>query len=380
MLLANREIRRARLRFALLSGAVGLLVYLILFQQLLLGGLLQSFTSALDAQDGTVLVYSSAARKNVEGSVLTPDTVEAVRRVEGVAAAGRIGQGTFTVVSEAPGKSAEQVEASVFGFETGLPGAPTRIVQGVAPSDVNEAIASQEDVAKGFGLGATVRTEAGGVPLRIVGLTENSRFSVAPTLWVTYPTYEGLRRAANPDATAVFPTLVAAQPTEGVSPTEASTRVTAQVSGVQALTRSQAVTEAPGVAAVQQSFSIILGLAFVVVTLVIGFFFLILTTQKASSLTLLRAMGAPSGYLVRNLVVQILAVVGVGIALALALLVGSTRSGGGSLPLTINPTTVARTSTAIVVLALAGSLVSIRRVLRLDPHDVVSRQSLGGLG
>ncbi len=380
MLLANREIRRARLRFALLSGAVGLLVYLILFQQLLLGGLLQGFTGALDAQDAKVLVYGAEARKNVEGSVLPPETVQAIRGVDGVAAAGQLGQGTFTMLAAAAGKPAEQVDASVFGFEPGLPGAPTRIVQGVLPAGLNEALASKEDVAKGFGLGDTVRTEAGGVPLRIVGLTENSRFSVAPTLWVTYPTYEALRRAANPNATAVFPSLVAVQPAEGLTATALAAKISSQVNGAQALTRAQAVSEAPGVAAVQQSFSIILGLAFVVVTLVIGFFFLILTSQKAASLTLLRAIGAPSGYLVRNLVVQVLAVVGAGIALALALLVGSTRGGGGGLPLTINPATVAVTSGAIVVLALAGSMVSIRRVLRLDPHDVVSRQSLGGLG
>ncbi|HEX4903580.1 MAG TPA: hypothetical protein VFV42_12260, partial [Acidimicrobiales bacterium] len=61
----------------------------------------------------------------------------------------------------------------------------------------------------------------------------------------------------------------------------------------------------PGVSSVNQSFQIILALAFGVVTLVVAFFFLILTVQKAKPLTLLRAVGAPTSYLVRNLIVQI---------------------------------------------------------------------------
>ena len=39
MFLALHEMRRAKVRFGLLTGAVGLLVFLILFQQALLGGL-----------------------------------------------------------------------------------------------------------------------------------------------------------------------------------------------------------------------------------------------------------------------------------------------------------------------------------------------------
>ena len=42
--LALAEIRRAKLRFGLLIGAVALLVFLILFQQTLAAGLLGSFT------------------------------------------------------------------------------------------------------------------------------------------------------------------------------------------------------------------------------------------------------------------------------------------------------------------------------------------------
>ncbi len=61
MFLALREARRAPWRFALLTGAVGLLVFLILFVQALTGALIGQFIGALEHQSADVLVYSSQA-------------------------------------------------------------------------------------------------------------------------------------------------------------------------------------------------------------------------------------------------------------------------------------------------------------------------------
>ena len=116
-MLAGKEIKRAKLRFGLLSGAVGLLVFLILFQQALLGSLLLSFTGALENQSGTVLVFSEEARKNVAGSVILPPQQAQIAAVDGVGASAPLGEGTFTI--EADG---EDTDASVFGFEPGGPG------------------------------------------------------------------------------------------------------------------------------------------------------------------------------------------------------------------------------------------------------------------
>ena len=70
MRLALAEIRRAKLRFGLLIGAVALLVFLILFQQTLAGALLGSFTDGLGKQSAEVLVFNADARGSVEGSVI----------------------------------------------------------------------------------------------------------------------------------------------------------------------------------------------------------------------------------------------------------------------------------------------------------------------
>jgi putative ABC transport system permease protein len=166
----------------------------------------------------------------------------------------------------------------------------------------------------------------------------------------------------------VLPSLVAAEPEAGVSPSELADRITADVEGVEALDQDTAVAESPGVAAVNQSFQIILALAFVVIALVVGFFFLILTVQKTRSLVLLRAVGSPTGYLVRALMVQIV-VVFVAAALVALILFSVARAvdvtGDVGLSLPAGPTAV--TIAVLGALALLAGAASLRRVFRIEP-------------
>ena len=366
MLLATREIARAKLRFALLAGAVGLLVFLILFQQALFGGLVQGFIGAVENQDAPVLVYGDQARRNVESSFLDPAQVDAVRAVDGVAAAVAVGESTYTV--EAGG---ELVDGVLFGYplDGGGLGEPTSLTEGRLPERPGEGVASAADAADGFDIGDTVRVVGEDGPrIEVVGLAEDLRWSVSPTLFVDYSTFEAAQRAANPQARAVLPSYVAVRPADGAEADQLTDRIDAEVDGVEALTNREAVEDSPGVASVNQSFQIILALAFGAVTLVVTFFFLILTVQKAKPLTLLRAVGAPTSYLVRNLVVQIVAVMVAGIAVGI-LLVLAVRpfSTGGAIEVELVPGTVIPTIAALTGLALLGGLAAIRRVLRIEP-------------
>ena len=372
--LAGAEMRRGRVRFGLLSAAVGLLVFLILFQQALLGALVTDFVGALRHQSAEVLVFGAEARRNVEGSVVPAEALAAVSAVEGVAGAGPLGEGTFTV--RAGGRLADAV---LFGYRLGGPGAPTTLSAGRLPQADGEAVASRGDAGKGFRIGGRVRVEPGGPAISIVGLADRARYSVAPTLFVSFTTFEAAARARNPDAGAVRPSLVAVEPAPGVVPAALARRIDAAVDGVETLTRRQAVDASPGVSAVRSSFAIVLALAYAVVGLVTGFFFLILTVQKTASLTLLRALGAPARLLVRSLLIQVVVVVGGGVLVATALLALAGWIGGSGVSVEVSVPVVAATGSGVLVLGGLSALSAVRRILRLDPMAAAAGGTLGGL-
>ena len=362
--LALREMLRSKARFGLLSGAVGLLVFLILFQQALLSGLVNDFVGAVDNQNAPVLVFNEQARQNVEGSFLFADQETAVAAVDGVAEAGPIGQNTYTVDA-----GAELRDAVLFGYELGRLGEPQTLIEGRLPAGPGEAVASAADADLGFDIGDTVVVIGTGNPeITVVGLADSIRWSVAPTLFVSYETFESTQRAVNPDAAEVLASLMAVAPEPGLDIDVLTDRIDATVPGVEALTRQEAVDQNPGVEGVRQSFNIILGLAFLVVTLVVGFFFLILTVQKAQALTLLRAVGAPSSYLVKNVIIQILLVLGLGSAIGvLATFLVVALAPTGDLSVSVDAGTVIPTIVGLAFLSLLGGIAAIRRVLRIDP-------------
>jgi putative ABC transport system permease protein len=376
MRFALGEIRRAKLRFALLIGAVALLIFLILFQQTLSGSLLGQFTGGLQHQSATVLVYNADARRSVDASRVLPQQVEGVAEVDGVGASGPIGEGSFT----AKLATGEQRDTTVFGYPLDGPGSPTTLTDGRLPRVEGEAIASAQDATGGYGLGERVTIVPGDTPLTIVGLADDVQFNVQPTLFVSYPTYEGLVRSTNPDARGVLPNLVGVEPAAGVDPATLASDITAQVAGVEALDRDTAVASLPGVSAIQQSFAIILGLAFVVVVLLTGFFFLIITVQKTASLTLLRAVGASGGFLLRNLLAQVLIVIGLALVVAIPLTVAAIRGASSAeFTATVEPRIIVTTSIVLIVLGVLASIGAMRRVAKVDPAAATARIAGGGL-
>lgn len=374
MRLALAEIRRAKLRFGLLTGAVGLLLFLILFQQTLASALLGSFTGGLENQSAAVLAYNEDARRSIDASRVPPRAIDQVAAVDGVAEAGPIGEATFTVDA-----GAERRDTTVFGYMLDGPGQPTTLVEGRLPAADGEAVASSVDAGKGYGIGETVTVVPGDTPIAIVGLAKDAQFNVQPTLYVSFATYETITKAANPTARAVLPNAVGVEPVSGVDHAVLAARITEEVSGIEALDRATAVSSQPWVSSITQSFAIILLLAFIVVVLVTGFFFLILTVQKTQALTLLRAVGASTPYLVGSLALQVAIVTVAGIAVASVFLAIATSGSGTGLEVSVSPRLILLTGSGVLVLALLASLAAMRRVMRIEPAAAAARTAGGGL-
>jgi putative ABC transport system permease protein len=367
MFLALAEMRRAKGRFGLLIAALGLLVFLILFQQSLQNGLLTSFVGAIRNQSAPVLVYSVDGQRVIQGSVITPDLEQTVRAAPGVGSAGRIGQGTFTVRADG-----EQVDASIIGYEEPDLGAPTDVVEGRLPEGPGEAVGSRADAADGFDVGDTVAVEPGGLEVTVVGVSEDVQLNAGPTLFVPYETYVRAVQSVNPDAGEPLPNVIAVAPADGVTADQLVAAVNAESDDLDALTRDDAAANTPGVAQVQQSFRLIFLLYGLVIPCVTGLFFLIITFQKARALTLLHAIGAPARRLVTSLLIQAAIIVGVGFAIGLALYTPVSQQRLGGIPLRFETTAVGIWAVVLTLLGVGSSLFAARRVLAIDPMEATT--------
>lgn len=358
MSLGFSEVRRAKLRFGLLTAAVALLVFLVLLLTTLSGALVGSLTGALQGLQAQGLVYAEAARDNIAASRLDPATAEAVAAVPGVAAVGSVG--TFTtraVLSDGP------TDAQVFGFEVGAPGAPSGLSDGRLPEQPGEAAVD----GGGAAIGDTITLEPAGVELTVVGLLRGAQFNAVPTMYVDLETYSSALTAANPGIPFVPVNAIAFDVAEGQDPAQVATAISETVPEVVGYTLDDAVAKIPGIDSISQSFGILVGLTFVIGIVVIGFFFLILTVQKLKAFTLLRAVGASTRSLAATVAVQITLVVLAASVIAVALTLLAVQGLNTGIPVRLDPAGIIGTVLAVLAFSLLAGLLSIRRIARLDP-------------
>ena len=360
--LAGTEMKRAKLRFGLLTGAVALLVFLVLLLTTLSNALVSSLVGALEGLRTDGLVYADSARDNIVASRLPAETVAEVATVPGVAEAAGIG--TFTSNAQLAN---ELTEVQVFGYELQGPGAPTGLASGRLPEAPGEAAVD----GGGLAIGDTLTLEPGGTTLTVVGTIRGAQFNALPTAYVQLETYSAAVTAANPGLPFVPINAVAFDVTEGSDVTTVATAVTESIDGVTGYSLDQAVALIPGIASISQSFGILVGLTFVIGIVVIGFFFLILTVQKMKAFTLLRAIGTSTGRLAGSVAIQITAVVLIASAIALVLTWLAVQGLNTGIPVALEPGLVIGTVLAVLVFSLAAGLLSIRRIAKIDPATAV---------
>jgi putative ABC transport system permease protein len=360
--------RRRPGRFALLAGAVALLVLLLLFFQAVAGTLTAELTGALSRQDGEVIVYADTARRNPQASVLAPDVVDRVAAVEGVTAAAGVTWVPYTVDGE---------DSVLVGIAPDGPGVPT-VSEGRLPRADDEVAVAGSSLADGdsadVGLGEVVRLAELDRPLTVVGQFEGAAVNALPT-W--YLPDEAVRDAVDARAGAdVPPTLSFVAATTDGDPTQVAARVSAEVADVDAVDRATAVEALPGLGTISRSFGIRYVLLYLVVAIVTAVFFLILTVQKREALLLLRAVGASRRDVVAPTLVQIVVVVGGAVVVGAGAAVGLLRVARDTFGATLDLPTVAITSGAMLLLGLAAGALSVRRILVIEPVAAVRTTGL----
>jgi putative ABC transport system permease protein len=113
--------------------------------------------------------------------------------------------------------------------------------------------------------------------------------------------------------------------------------------------------------------TLIRGFLLVISALVVGAFFTVWTVQRTRQIGLLKALGASSAYVVRDALGQLAVVLIVSVALGTLLGLGLGSLAGGDVPFSFALGSVLASAVALAVTGMAGSLVALRKLTRVDP-------------
>lgn len=366
MKLGLRELRRRPTRFAGATVTVAVLSFLVLFLGGLLDGLYLGSTGAIRSQDADVFVYSSTARDSFLRSRIDPDLRAEVEAVDGVTAVG--GLGITLLGAKVPGES-DLADVSVAGYEL-----PPRDVP--APPPPGQAWADRRLEAFGVDVGDTLAVGPAEVPISVVGFVEDTNYLLQGALWVEAGTWRDIQNVSRPDsaiADEAFQVLVVQG--EGPADDLAEAIDTATGGATSSLTKSEAELSLPGTREQQSTFLFIIGATLAVVVAVVALFFALITLERTPLYGIIKAIGGSTRQLFSGVVAQAVAVTLIGFAAGglLAFVLDAIAPPG--LPLDITTSRALTTFGWLLACAVAGSLMSLRRVVRIDPATAIGSGS-----
>lgn len=369
---ALKEIWRNRGRFLLLSLVIALITLLVLFIAALGEGLANGNREYISHLNAQLITFRDKSDYSISASRLDAATLRAIRRVEGVAAAGPVHASTGEIVS-----TAKPIKISLLAADPGTPGMPDLVSgrpfllgdskEGVM--DRNLALRSGLEVGDEVQLRSAQGFEDRFYRIRIVGLTAGQSYLFQPSLFVSPTTWETIRPQSEADLrdTTSYPNIIAVQLVDPGQAGVVRARLLENVPKIEVADIPTTISNIPGYSAQQATvqtqgfFTLLIGV------LVIGGFFQIQVLQKVPQIGMLKAIGSSSAAIGAAAIIQIIIVTAIGVALGSLFTFLFSLGFPPTVPLIFNGASAALSILALMVIGPMGGLVSILYAVRIEP-------------
>ncbi|WP_275777097.1 ABC transporter permease [Paenarthrobacter sp. Y-19] len=352
MFLAIRDIRFAKGRFALMGSVVALITLLLVMLSGLTAGLGNQSTSAITALPAQQIVFGAPAggepKASYTESEVSTAQLQTWRDQQGVKSAQALGISQSRVQSLAnDGSPSGTANVAVFGGSE----APSAVEDGTVV--VGKTLAKELSLTKGS------RLRVGGTDLTVSDIVEDQWYSHTGVVWTTLDTWRAVAHAAPGTATVLTVTY----------DDDASVSVEAANAAAGTVSSDPTASFQALASYKSENGSLLLMQAFLygISALVIVAFLTVWTVQRTRDIAVLKALGASSGYVLRDALAQAALVLLAGAAVG-----GSVGFAGGILaaqaaPFLVTPLTTLLPVAGIVVLGLAGAVLAVRKVTTVDP-------------
>lgn len=366
MFLAVREMRHARLRFALIAVMIVLVSSLVFIISGLATGLSSGNTAAIFGMPVDRLIVSADSDNRLDRSTVSAADAKAIAGIDGIEMAEPIGMSAANLKRE--GRN-DLIGASLFGIVPGGAMMP-HVDSGVAFTDASaeHPVVVDETLANdGVHLGDTITLVPGDIQLTVVGVTSGETYRLAPVIYLPLDLWQTLqpKQAGLPDdpATAI---LVRGSDT-------AFDAIPHAVPDVAVATKSQVANRIPGESAQNSTLLMIQIFLVVIGAGIIAAFFYIITLQKTAELGVMKALGAHTGYLAQALVVQAALLTLIGVAIGIAIASGVGAAVGTAMPYDITAPRMLLFGGVLLLVAILGTSLSLTRIARIDPLDAINK-------
>ncbi len=355
MFLALRDLRRSWRRFVLVGTVVALVAILSTVLAGLADGLVRDGTSGLRALPYTDLALQPGSQAVFSRSTLGPRALAAWDGVPGA----RVSPVGVSFVNAAPTRHGPSIDIALFGVPADS-FLVTRPDARAALAGRPGLVLSSDAAEQGVRVGDRVTIAGSDVALPVLGFTFSGSYGHVPIAFTSLTTWQSIAYGRDPRGrfSAVALDL----------PRHVDAAAVNRRAGTELKSKRASFDGSPGFTAESLTMTLIRGFLLVISGLIVGAFFTVLTVQRTRQIGLLKALGASSGYVIRDGLGQMAVVVVGATALGAAIGVGLiTLLEGGAAPVALQASSVLGSAALLVVAGIVGSMVPFRRITKVEP-------------
>lgn len=362
-----KEIQRRKFQFGLIALVVALISYLVLMINGLGIGLNEQAGSALRGLNADALVYAKDSDLSVIRSELSAETVNEISRLDGVSESAPLGYVGVNIRDP----EGDITTAALLGYEPGSIAEPrTTGGRTLTVQDQRGLLADATFLkASGLSIGdrVTVASRLKDFEFTIVGEIDEGYFFFQPVVYLLLDSWREMKYGStNSDLPLASIALVKGRDLVG-----------RETAAYEIVSKDTAFANIEGVQGQQATVNALRAFGFVIGALVIGIFFYVLTMQKVAQIGLLKALGASSAYVFRQLLIQVVLVSALGVAVSVPLAYVSDMALNRlpeAVPIAFTGGTFILTSVLIMATGVIGALFSVRQLVRVDPIIALGHQ------
>lgn len=366
MFLALREIAFARGRFLIMGSVVALIAILMVLLSGLSVGLVNDGVSGLQRMQTTSFALQKDVGKDsaFSRSVISEKAVDVWAKQDGVEGAAPFGNALVNGKTD----SDIDIDLALFGIEGDSYLAPEAAEGTSLTGAPDEVVVSATAAEDGVKVGDVITVEQTGAELRVVGvMADQHTFGHVDIGYLPLRTWQEIRagvREGDQVADRVYDEITAV----AVVGKDVDLAAGDKAAGTSSMTTEESFGASPGYTAETSTLSLIQGFLYAISALVVGAFFTVLTIQRKNEISVMRAIGASTRYLLRDSLTQSVillvaaAAVGVGIGVATGAAISAT-----AMPFALELGPIATATGSLLALGVLGAAAAVALIVRVDP-------------
>ena len=353
MFLAWNEIKKNKLRFALITGVLMLVSYLVFFLSGLATGLKDMNRESVDKWDATAIVLTVESDLSLYQSSMETADLEDIKADE---------IAVLSQMNAIAGNGDNKTNVSIFGIHKDEFIMPN-VTNGEVFSNPNEVIASDALKDSGFKIGDELQLSSTDERLTIVGFTNKARFNAAPVL---YTDVESLNKIKFGDSAEINKDRINAAVIRTDDLSLIKDTDTLQVTEIETF-----IQKLPGYTEQNLTLNFMIYFLFGISAVIVAIFLYVLTVQKISMFGIMKAQGISNLYLSKSVIAQtfILATIGVVIGFGLTLLTGAFLP--SAVPVSFDIPTMLIYGLILITVAILGAVFSVLTIVKIDPLKAI---------